>query len=179
MGRDTTAAAPLPGTASAADCLAREVRALEAQFVSGVGADLAAIEGLLARARGARDDAAEGRVLCLLSRALVVEGRHEEAVRVADEAAGAFGKLDAGAAQRFAGVHAETFRAAGTALSKLGRIAEALPRLEEGARLAQAAIDAAPTPEMPFPTVITPGCALIRTSETFLDEVLLARWTLA
>jgi diguanylate cyclase (GGDEF)-like protein len=207
-----TAAATRPSAINARDRAARDVYELEAQFVCGVGADLGEVETMLERVRGLSDPALLGRALCLYSRALILYGRHEAGLRAADEGARVFARLAAAAAQPLAGVHAETFRAAGTALFKLGRIAEALPQLEEGVRLATAAIDAGEATTTTAVTVISPGCAQIRslimlgvalfairdidaaievyecaiaaadadppTSDTFLDEVQLARWNL-
>jgi diguanylate cyclase (GGDEF)-like protein len=145
---------------------ARELAHREAEILNGGGADVGLVGDLLARVRSSGDAATIGRVLCLLSRAQGLQGQHEAALSTAYEGIRAFAQLDELTARRYAGAHAELFRAAGAALSKLGRIAHALPVLEQGIRIAQDAIDT-PAPHGTVSTsenesIIAAPTALIR-----------------
>jgi len=138
-----------------------EISRLEGQLINGIAVDEFRIEAVLETARERGDGGLEGRVLCLTARALVMQGRNEDARRTAAQALTVFEQLDAAHARRYAGLHAETFRAAGTALSKLGRVGEALEQLEAAVGVAQAGVDDPMLPDPPA-TLITAQSALMR-----------------
>jgi diguanylate cyclase (GGDEF)-like protein len=138
-----------------------EISRLEGQVINGISADVVCIETVLAAARASGDGALEGRALCLLARTQLMQGRNEHARNVAGRALIAFEKLGAPRARSYAGLHAEAFRAAGTALSKMGRVGEALQQLEEAVRIAQAGVDNPVLPEPPN-TCISAQSALMR-----------------
>jgi diguanylate cyclase (GGDEF)-like protein len=141
--------------------LSAAIVALEADVIDGHAPSVETIATLLARIRGVGDDALEGRLLCLRARIEIMQGRNESAILTTGEGARAWTRLDPARSHQYAGFRAETFRAAGTALSKLGRVADALQHLQTAVHIAQAALDDPPTNPVPG-TPISPASALMR-----------------
>ncbi len=130
-------------------------------FSGRTEAGVAKLEAMIPLVEQCGEASLLGRALCLKARLYVIQGRHEAATQSAQAALQAFDRLDAAAARSYAGWHAETFRTIATAQVKLGRIAEALPNLEQAVRIAQAGVDAAND---------SPG----RTADAFVQRALCA-----
>ncbi len=145
--------------------IAREIARLEAEFVYGSPVQSAAIEPLLERIGDTGDPLLTARIFCLLARVQIAAGKHEEALLTADDGLRAIATREARGTSQSAAVHAELLRATGAAFSKLGRIAEALPALEEAVRVAESGLDAT-SAEAPFPSIISPASALLRSLVT-------------
>ncbi len=110
-------------------------------FQRSVGPDVAHLEALIPRLEAYGDDALLGRALCMLARAEIALGQHAAALRNSALGVRAFSRLPAETTRRYASAYSEVHRAAGTALVKLGRVAEAFPSLEKAVKIAQSAID--------------------------------------
>lgn len=145
--------------------LADRLSQLEASLLHATSVDRYAVDAALECARASGNRALLGRALCLLSRIQIIAGQAEAALLTAHEGTRVFAALHGPEALRHAGYHAETLRSAATALLKLGRIGEGLPKLDEAVRIAQAGVDLA-TPDTPNPTVISAVSALIRSLVT-------------
>jgi diguanylate cyclase (GGDEF)-like protein len=132
----------------------------EFELASGARPGIGDVEALLERVRSFSDDAALARTLCVLGRVQNDEGQHDAAFDAAAEALRASGRLDAPAARAWSNLRAESLRVAGGALSALGRVAEALPYLDEAVHVAESSAAAADGPQTLVRCLGTLGSAL-------------------
>jgi diguanylate cyclase (GGDEF)-like protein len=140
---------------------ARDIVSLyEYELAGGDGPESGTVETLLQRVREFGDAPTLGRALCLLARVQLVEGAHETGLVTANEAVDVFAALDPVEAQRCTAARAEALRTASGALCALGRIAEALPLLEDAVRVAEAAVTLGETPQTLLRCLGTLGAAI-------------------
>lgn len=141
--------------------LGEEISWLETWFVCLIPDEVAPIASAVVAARRLGDDALLGRALSLSARVELVHGRHEAGIRIINEALSAFGRLSVETVRQLAGAHAEAWRVAGNAQTKLGNIVAALPLLDRAIDIAERGLEKT-LADGPTTSSIPPASALIR-----------------